>query len=595
MLLLLALLNALGANATSVWETLGMLEQNCSALLSVPVPQRTQQEGHTTSGVDSLDCPPWFHVNTTTGACQAGPPLNGIIQQNEKTLQTLLLQCNCMTEADGILTVGSCLYTCNTIIGYFPLPCQISDLNNFTCAALNRGGKLCGQCSPGHALPVYSYELECVECNNYHYNWLKYIAAAFLPLTGFYVIVTLFSISFTGPLLSGVVLTYQMLVNPIQMVVFVNILNSGDFFMNRTVMKLFATIVGIWNLDFLRLVYTPFCLHPEISIMQVMALDYAIAIFPLFLIFITYIMVKLHDHGFRPVVWAWKPLRRLLRLFKRQWNVRTSLIDAFASFIFLSNSRLLSASANFLVPTYVYTFPQNASTQPVMKHYLLNAPTVEYFSWSHLPFAILALVVLLLLVILPMLLLFVYPFQWFQHLLNKLHLNSHALRTFMEVFQGSFKNGTDGTKDYRYFSGFLVLMEIILFTTFTLTLSAFYYPIFSIFIVLYCTLFVVFQPYKKWIHNFITIAMATSFLITYQGIMINLQEYTKLLSSNVRHIQDLHKPKLLFSIVLMYAGLVAPLLYLLIVGSVLIYKRVIMTRNNRCVLHYSKKLKPFGK
>ena len=39
--------------------------------------------------------------------------------------------------------------------------------------------------------------------------------------------------------------------------------------------KVLATIYGIWNLDFL---YEPFCLHPNMSVFQVMSLDYAIAV-----------------------------------------------------------------------------------------------------------------------------------------------------------------------------------------------------------------------------------------------------------------------------------------------------------------------------
>ena len=42
--------------------------------------------------------------------------------------------------------------------------------------------------------------------------------------------------------------------------------------------------------------------------------------------------------------------------------------------------------------------------------------TFVYFGRDHLPYAILALVMLLVFVILPMLLLFLYPFRWFQNL-----------------------------------------------------------------------------------------------------------------------------------------------------------------------------------
>ena len=37
-----------------------------------------------------------------------------------------------------------------------------------------------GSCvASGYAPPVYSYSLSCVECADYSYNWMKYVAAAF--------------------------------------------------------------------------------------------------------------------------------------------------------------------------------------------------------------------------------------------------------------------------------------------------------------------------------------------------------------------------------------------------------------------------------
>ena len=217
-------------------------------------------------------------------------------------------------------------------------------------------------------------------------------------------------------------------------------------------------------------------------------------------------MVNLHDYNFKPVVWVWKPFRWLLKHFKQQWDVRTSLIDVFASFIFLSISRLITASFSLLVPTYIYSFHNETASHPIKKYYLLNAPTVEYFGEEHLPFALLALTLLLLLVVLPMLLLFLYPLRCFQRLLNRLHLNSHVLRTFMDVFQGTFKDGTNGTRDYRSFSGLLLLLELIILVVFSQTTSSFYYPVASIIILLYCVLFITFQPYKCKLHNNITIS-----------------------------------------------------------------------------------------
>ena len=476
--------------------------------------------------------------------------------------------------------MGACLYTCNALVGYFPLPCDITDLNNFTCAGLNREGQLCGQCIKDHAPPVYSYDLRCVKCKDYQYNWLKYLAVAFLPLTVFYCIVTVFSISFTSPLLSGGVLVYQIVASPLQITLFIFIGESGYFIASKFIasnfLSVFVTsVTGVWNLDFCRLAYDPFCLHPNMTTLQVLALDYAIVLYPLFLIVLTYVMVNLHDHHFKPVVWVWKPFRWLLKHFKQQWNVRTSLIDVFASFIFLSTSHIVTTSGSLLVPTYVYFSHNDSATHTIKKYYLLRAPTVEYFGGEHLPFALLALTLLLLLVVLPMLLLFLYPLRCFQHLLNRLHLNSHVLRTFMDVFQGAFKDGTNGTRDYRSFSGLFLFVEFMLLIVFSWTFSSFYYPMASIIILVYCVLFITFQPFKRKLHNNITITMGIAFLLAYwpwgnttkslQGPQLSLLHQS--VGSSAAAV-------LYISGIVTGMGMAIPTLYLLGLVTVLISKRL---------------------
>ena len=132
-----------------------------------------------------------------------------------------------MTEDNGGLVVGGCMYTCKAIMGYYPLPCRVSQVNDFTCAGLHHRGKLCGMCEDGHAIPVYSYDLGCVKCDNYKYNWLKYLEVAFLPLTLLYILVTLFSISFTSPLLTGLVMVFQIEGHPVRIQQFLSLVKSG--------------------------------------------------------------------------------------------------------------------------------------------------------------------------------------------------------------------------------------------------------------------------------------------------------------------------------------------------------------------------------
>ena len=114
-----------------------------------------------------------------------------------------------------------------------------------------------------------------------------------------------------------------------------------------------------------------------------------------------------------------------------------------------------------------------------------------------------------------------YPFAWFQQILNKIGLNSLTLRTFVEVFQGHFKDGTNNTRDYRHFSGFLLLFPLLENLTFSLTQSTFYYSIAEIWLFIYLIFHLVFRPYKRSAHNYVTATMLLALLGFFWGMSLN--------------------------------------------------------------------------
>ena len=198
----------------------GLLRKNCSALLHVPLYQNSSER--------ATECPLWFKRDNETNVCTAGPTLDGIIRQDMSSLQTSIMQCYCMTEEDGAFTVGACLYNCYTLSLYYQLPCRVSELQNYTCPPwMKRGGPLCSKCIQGYGLPVYSYKFECVECNDTENNWLKYLAVAYGPLALFYILVAMFSISFTSPTIIGLVMVCQVIATP-AMLEFLDII-AGEY------------------------------------------------------------------------------------------------------------------------------------------------------------------------------------------------------------------------------------------------------------------------------------------------------------------------------------------------------------------------------
>ena len=90
-----------------------------------------------------------------------------------------------------------------------------------------------------------------------------------------------------------------------------------------------------------------------------LALDYAIAIYPLLFVVFTYIVIELHDRGCRVLVWSWRPFHRWCVRFTRMMDIKSSVVKAFATFLLLSYVKLINTTADIFLPTKVYNSSGN--------------------------------------------------------------------------------------------------------------------------------------------------------------------------------------------------------------------------------------------
>ena len=407
----------------------------------------------------------------------------------------------------NITVVGACMYMCGGKHEHI-------NSDDLCDVASNREGQLCGRCREGFAPPVYSYDWRCVRCShdNFFTNLVRYCVVGFLPLTIFFVIVINLHINATSPSMNAFLLACQVLTSPMQVRIVSSAISDSGHFWARWPVSILESLHGFWNLDFFRTLYPRFCLYPSMSTLQALALDYIIAMYPLLLTVITYTLVELHNRNCKVIVCLWKPFRICFARFQRQWDIQTSLIEVFASFLLFSYVKFLSVSFDFLLPVYLYNVHGDS-----MEPYLYFDGTVEYFGKQHLPYAILAIVVLSIFNILPLLLLCLYPCHCFQKILNACKLRCQALHIFMDAFQGCYKNGTDGTRDCRYFSAMYLLVRISFFIAFAVTLSSSVYVgclFVGVIFTLFAILFTVVQPYKTPIYNVVdTVLLANVALI----------------------------------------------------------------------------------
>ena len=443
-------------------------------------------------------CPSGFYCQNDQ--CKCLPHPKHVLICNDGSHSASILNCYCMTQGENtsLIHLGACLYNCGNmgnglhkgdVSVYSVLPTHLNEL----CEDKNRTGALCGRCIPNYSPLVYSFSWNCVPCPNSKVNWLKYIAAAYLPLTLFCIAILLFEVNLVSSHYHPVVKYCQVIALPVASRIMLDYFSANANSSAIFGVKLVLTLYGIWNLDFFRPFYSDLCLG--IDVLPTLALDYAIALYPLFFMIISYLLIGLYDKNYRVITVMWSPFQALLSKFKKNWNIRTSVIDAFATFFFLSNIKFLSVSFDLLIPTKVYQLYQDHYNHTTALYY---AADIEYFGREHLPYAILAIVALVLFILVPVIVLILYPFSFFQKILNLFPVRWYILHIFMDSFQGCYKDGTEpGTHDCRWVYSVHFLCHFLLFFMYGATLSMVFFVAASIPLMLLALIIAIVQPFKS--------------------------------------------------------------------------------------------------
>ena len=428
----------------------------CHAISFVKTTPDSNLQAQDSCDINGRSCPPGLFCDNGTCKCGKYPPQ--AMTCNGTNVFALKSMCVTADTDSNILSVGYIL--CSKIDQptlYRVLPTNAEELNNATCNNTQRTGVLCGECLPDHYPLAYSFSRVCIRCSNIRWNWFKYIIAAYIPLTIFYCIIVFFNINVTSSHLFASVYFCQMFAAPYYMRSILASFKGVD--LPFVIAKIVLSFYGMWNLDFFRPFYNNLCLG--IGVLPTIALDYTIALYPLLLIVITHLLMMLHDKNCRLVVRMWRPFQKMFSLLGRNFKVQTSLIDAYATLFFLSSMKFFLVSFDLLLPTVIHHVYPNDYNYTIGLHYEAN---VRYFGEEHVPYAILAISVACVFYIFPVALLVFYPFRWFQKCLNLFPFRWYILHTFMDSFQGCYKNGMgEDTHDYRWFSSTFFLFRMIHF------------------------------------------------------------------------------------------------------------------------------------
>ena len=457
-----------------------------------------------------MTCPPWYHHD---GDCECTfvHQLPQIVRQygNSSELQMGF----CMTVTNTSIVVAQCPYI---PVGhnirhlyhniYRVLPSHLDEVNSSLCAPYNRRGFLCSQCKEGHGLAAYRYYgLMCVQCShNTALMLIAYIIVLFVPPTISFLLFFLFKTNIHSGDVTGLIFFAHTITTTIFFSPYLLILPHSLF--GYWPVQILMSFYAAWSLDFMQFLIPPFCVSPHLATFQLISLGYVPSVYPLVLCVLTYYLIQLHAGGNKCIVRLWKSFKKL---FKFKVKDLSSILHTFGSFILLFYAKNLFVSFSLLQRYFIVALDQDSDRLRTLPPLSTDLKT-PFFSTAHIPYFVIGIVGGLLTVILPLVLVLIFPTRVFPKLIWCCGLRRwHAMRTFMEVFTGSYKDGTEsGQRDYRFFAAVYLIGRIAIALSWanhagpnTRLVQSYAWLVTAMPFIAFAVIFAFFKPHRKLCNN----------------------------------------------------------------------------------------------
>ena len=460
-------------------------------------------------------CPPWY-IPDGELKCSFSNQLPQIMNQYEDTAELEIGYC--MTVTNSSQVVSQCpymLYTRNFTQFhsiYQVLPSDLDEVNASMCSVFNRKGFLCSECKEGYGLAVYRYYgLICVECSSLALKWVGFILLEFIPPTLIFLVMLIFRVNINSSGLSGFIFIAHVVIASVFF--YPALITIPQYLFGYWPLQVLLALYGFWNLDFMQFMVPPFCVSPRLSTLGFISLSYISSLYPLLLCIITYSLIELHARDNWLLIRIWRPFHRFFVNMRRPWNIQSSVIQSFATFILLSYGKNMFTSFTLIQGQRIVELDVDTNTLRTMspRSIDLGAP---YFGATHAPYGTLGLCVGVITILLPLVLVLLYPTRVFPKLTGCCGLRRwHAIRAFMEVFIGSYKDGTNSKRDYRFIGGVYLIGRIVIGlglsrqninSSYVQHYGWLFTAVLFILAVVFCAFF---KPHRQWSHNIVDILM----------------------------------------------------------------------------------------
>ena len=350
-----------------------------------------------------------------------------------------------------------------TASGHTLLPISLNDLNESMCAPLNRKGLVCRECIHGFGLSVTSFKYKCINCTAVWYSIPLFLFLEFFPVTVSYLFILAFRISITSPPMPCFIMFAQFFIYLTDDHHFWTGIATDDNGELTLSYKVLRTVYGFFNLDFFRYLPPPLCLGSWLKPIHIAFFRIFTSFYPLFLIFLTWVCVKLHNRNVRLIVCLWRPFHKCFVRLRKGWDSKSDLVDVFITFFILTYYK-------FVYITTVVSFNNEKVLEVDLSGNISYISLAEidlnflYYSKSYISIAVISAMLYLVYILLPPLLLILYPIKMFRSCLSKCCLNSLTITIFTDKIQSCYRNGLDGGRDMRSFSAFYFYLRLFFHT-----------------------------------------------------------------------------------------------------------------------------------
>ena len=424
-------------------------------------------------------------------------------------LNVSLLSTYCMTHnfSTQQTLLAKCSYNnhqFNSSDFFVILPFNLSDLNGFMCDNFARQGDLCNSCVNNTGPNILGRSGKCCPVDHSILNWFFFLSSEFVPPTVIFFLILCCKIRATTGPLNAFILFCQMFYTLLSLQsgaasysfgldAWKNSKSAAEGIRNVAILAV-GTFYTFWDNQYAW--QDDFFILTSISTIQVTALQYLPALYPLLLVVLTYVVVRLHYNGCRVLVYMWRPFQYCKSRLGINWEPMTSVVHTFATFILFVYTKIIEVSFSLLVPSSVY----NETGELPYKIVYYDA-SIHFLSHQHLPYIILALSMLTIFCGLPVLVLLLYPMACFQKLLSKTtcpHIRQ-MLRIFTEAYTGCYKVKTmpHQSLDCRYFASLYFLFRVVYLACLFFLGPSYVWLALIVPLLFMSSIFAILQPYKS--------------------------------------------------------------------------------------------------